>query len=374
MADLFESTTINGMTLKNRFARSATWEGLATPDGYATDRLTNLMVGLAKGGVGLIITSHAYVDAEGIAAPGQMALYDDRYIPGMRQMFEKVHGAGGKIVIQLNHGGRYALKAPSVVRIGPSVIEHKGEMQCREMTEADISRLVAQFGIAAQRAKEAGGDGVQIHAAHGYLVSQFLSPFSNKRTDAYGGPVMNRARLLLEVVQSIRKAVGAGFPLLVKLNSQDYLEGGYTVEDMLDVAAMLENGGVDAIEMSGGNHVAGIFGEFFPARKQKSKSGEEPPYYLEAARLYKEKIRVPLMLVGGVRSFDWASRIVKDGIADYVSMSRPLIREPGLIKRWELGDRRDSTCISDNGCFNPGLKGEGIYCTVDALERKRAEG
>ena len=370
MGKLFESTTINGMTLANRFVRSATWEGLATPDGYATERLTNLMVDLARGRVGLIITSHAYVDAEGIAAPGQMALYDDKYVPAMKEMFHKVHQAGGKIAVQLNHGGRYALKAPNVVRIGPSVMEHKGEIQCREMIEADIGKLVAQFGKASRLAREAGADGVQIHAAHGYLVSQFLSPFSNKRTDAYGGPVANRARLLLEVVQSTRKAVGAGFPLLVKLNSQDYLEGGYTVEDMLEVASMLEKAGVDAIEMSGGNHVAGIFGEFFPARKQKPKSGEEPPYYLEAARLYKEKIHVPLMLVGGVRSFDWASRIVSEGIADYVSLSRPFIREPGLIKRWEHGDRSDSTCISDNGCFNPGLKGEGIYCTVEALERK----
>jgi 2,4-dienoyl-CoA reductase-like NADH-dependent reductase (Old Yellow Enzyme family) len=137
---------------------------------------------------------------------------------------------------------------------------------------------------------------------------------------------------------------------------------------------MLEKAGVDAIEMSGGNHVAGVFGEFFPARKQKAKGDEVPPYYLAAARLFKERIRVPLMLVGGVRSYEWATRIVSQGIADYVSLSRPLIREPGLIKRWERGDRADSTCISDNGCFNPGLKGEGIYCTVEALERKRSEG
>jgi 2,4-dienoyl-CoA reductase-like NADH-dependent reductase (Old Yellow Enzyme family) len=374
MGELFESTTINSMNLANRFVRSATWEGLATPDGYATERLTNLLVDLARGRVGLIISSHAYVDAEGIAAPGQMALYDDRYVPAMKEMFDKIHRAGGKIAVQINHGGRYALKLPNVVRIGPSVIEHKGEIQCKEMTGADIAKLVTQFGEAARRAKEAGGDGVQIHAAHGYLVSQFLSPFSNKRTDAYGGPVVNRARLLLEAVQSMRKAVGAGFPIMVKLNSQDYLEGGYTVEDMLEVASLLEKAGVDAIEMSGGNHVAGIFGEFFPARKLKAKGDEVPPYYIEAAQRYKKTIPVPLMLVGGVRSFEWASRIVSEGIADYVSLSRPLIREPGLVKRWEMGDRADSTCISDNGCFNPGLKGEGIYCTVEALERKRAEG
>jgi 2,4-dienoyl-CoA reductase-like NADH-dependent reductase (Old Yellow Enzyme family) len=325
---------------------------------------------LAEGKVGLIVTSHAYIDPEGIAAPGQLALYADAYIPAFAEMINKIHDAGGKIAVQINHGGRYALKIPNAVRLGPSVIEHKGEIQCREMTETDIRKMVSQFGESARRAKSAGADAVQIHAAHGYLASQFLSPFSNKRTDVYGGPVANRARFLIEAVQAIRKAVGDAFPVLVKLNSQDYLEGGYTVEDMLEVAFMLEKATVDAIEMSGGNHVAGIFGEFFPARKLKGK-GDESPYYLDAARRYRERIHVPLMLVGGIRTFDWALRIVSDGIADYVSLSRPLIREPGMIKRWESGDKADSTCISDNGCFNPGLKGEGIYCTVEAQERKR---
>jgi 2,4-dienoyl-CoA reductase-like NADH-dependent reductase (Old Yellow Enzyme family) len=370
VAELFEQTILNGMTLANRFVRSATWEGLATAEGFATDGLTNLLVDLARGNVGLIITGHAYVSPEGQAAPGQLGIYTDGHVSSLKEMVEKIHEAGGKIAIQISHGGRFALKLPNVVRLGPSTLESKGKIQCREMTVDEIHRITGQFAQAAQRARAAGFDAVQIHAAHGYLLSEFLSPFFNNRTDAYGGPVRNRARLLLEVVDVVRREVGSAFPVLVKLNSQEFLQGGYTVEDMLEVASLLEKAGVDAIEMSGGNHVAGIFGGFFPARKVKPKE-EEVPYYLGEARRYKERIHLPLMLVGGIRSYEWAVRILLEGYADYISLSRPLIREPGLINRWRSGDTAKSACISDNGCFKPALNGEGIFCTVAAEKGER---
>jgi 2,4-dienoyl-CoA reductase-like NADH-dependent reductase (Old Yellow Enzyme family) len=368
MAELFEATVLNGVALPNRFVRSATWEGLATPEGYATEKLGRLLVELAQGEVGLIITGHAYVSPEGQAAPAQLGIHTDTHVPSLREMVDKVHDAGGKIAVQISHGGRYALKLPNVLRFGPSTIESKGEIQCKEMTEEEIDRVVGQFSEAARRAKMAAFDAIQIHAAHGYLLSQFLSPFFNKRTDAYGGPVSNRATFLMEVVRAVRHEVGDRFPVLVKLNSQDFLERGFTVEDMLEVASLLGNAAVDAIEMSGGNHIAGIFGEFFPARKGKPK-GEEGPYYLDEARRYKERVRTPLMLVGGIRSFEWARRIVSEGVADYISFCRPLIREPGLVKRWKSGDTTKSACVSDNDCFNPALKGEGVYCTVAAKHK-----
>ncbi|MCX8022461.1 MAG: NADH:flavin oxidoreductase [Syntrophorhabdaceae bacterium] len=364
MGGLFDVTKINGMILQNRFVRSATWEGLATVDGYVTERLTDFMVNLAKGGVGLIITGHAYIVPEGIAAPNQLGLYSDRHMMSLKGMIERVHDAGGKIGVQISHGGRYALKSADSVRLGPSTMEGRGEVQCRAMEVAEIVDVVTKFKEAAGRAKAAGADAVQIHAAHGYLLSQFLSPYFNRREDEYGRDVKGRAKILIDVVRAIRKEVGEGFPILVKLNSQDYLEGGYTVEDMLEVASMLEEASTDAIELSGGNHVAGVYGEFFPARKRtKDKSGNTP-YYLEEAKRYKSRISVPLMLVGGIRSFDWAERLISEGISDYVSLSRPLIREPGLIKRWASGDREDSGCISDNGCFRPALEGEGVRCVV----------
>jgi 2,4-dienoyl-CoA reductase-like NADH-dependent reductase (Old Yellow Enzyme family) len=371
MIDLFEPTVLNGMTLANRFVRSATWEGLATPEGYATEALTKLLVDLARGKVGLIITSHAYVSPEGKAAPAQLGIYTDGHMPSLKGMVDKVHDAGGKIALQISHGGRYALKLRNVVRIGPSTMESKGEVQCRKMTEGEVESMVSLFGEAARRAKAAGFDAIQIHSAHGYLVSQFLSPYFNKRSDSYGGSVRNRAKFLLDILRAMRNEVGDRFPLLVKLNSQEFLEGGYTVEDMLEVASLLEEASIDAIEMSGGNHVEGIFGPYFPARQAKPKM-EERPYYLGEARRYKERIRTPLMLVGGVRSPEWARRIVSEGYADYVSLCRPLIRESGLIARWQSGDRAKSTCISDNGCFKPALEGKGLYCTIAAKERSPA--
>jgi 2,4-dienoyl-CoA reductase-like NADH-dependent reductase (Old Yellow Enzyme family) len=363
MKELFESTVLNAMTLSNRFVRSATWEGLASPEGFGTEDLAKLWIELAQGKVGLIITGHAYVSPEGIAAPRQLGLSSDGHTRSLGKMIGKVHDVGGRIAVQISHGGRYALKLPNVLRLGPSMIQSKGEIQCKEMTETDIRKLVSQFAEAAGRAKTAGSDAVQIHAGHGYLLSEFLSPFFNRRTDAYGGTVEKRARFLLEVAQAVRQKVGNGFPLLVKLNSQDYLEGGFTAEDMLEVASLLLQSTVDAIEMSGGNHVEGIFGEFFPARKTKSIN-DDTPYYLDEAKRFKERIHIPLMLVGGIRSLEWARKIVSQGIADYISLCRPLIREPGLIRRWESGYTAKSTCISDNGCFNPALKGEGIRCTV----------
>ena len=370
MAELFEQTILNGMTLANRFVRSATWEGLATAEGFATDGLTNLLVDLARGNVGLIITGHAYVSPEGQAAPGQLGIYTDGHVPSLKEMVGKIHEAGGKIAIQISHGGRFALKLPNVVRLGPSTLESKGKIQCREMSLEEIHRTTGQFAQAAQRARAVGFDAVQIHAAHGYLLSEFLSPFFNSRTDAYGGPIGNRARFLLDVVDVVRREVGSAFPVLVKLNSQEFLQGGYTVEDMLEVASLLEKAGVDAIEMSGGNHVAGIFGGFFPARKVKPKE-EVLPYYLGEARRYKERIHLPIMLVGGIRSYEWEARILLEGYADYISLSRPLIREPGLINRWRSGDTAKSACISDNGCFKPALNGEGIFCTVAAEKGER---
>jgi len=363
VGELFKKTMINSMVMANRFVRSATWEGLATKEGFVTEGLIALMVELAKGGVGLIITGHAYVSPEGIAAPNQLGLYLDKQIEPIKRMVDRVHESGGSIAIQISHGGRYALKIPDTVRFGPSTIEAKGEVQCKEMTEEEIERVIIDFKRAAVRAKLAGADAIQIHAAHGYLISQFLSPFFNKRQDGYGGSVAHRARILIDIVSAIRKEVGDRFPILVKLNSQDYLEGGFTVEDMLHTASLLEDASVDAIEMSGGNHVAGIYGGFFPARKMEERLNETP-YYFEEAKRYKSQIKIPLILVGGIRSFEWAERLVSEGIADYISLSRPLIREPGLIKRWQSGDRRSSSCISDNGCFRPALKGEGVKCVV----------
>jgi len=339
MSALFEQSEINGMPLSNRFVRSATWDGLATDEGASTPRMIDLMAKLADGGVGLIITGHAFVHQQGWHQPWQLGIHTDELIPGLKAMADAVHEKGGKIVVQLGYGGAYLSKS-----------------RVRGMTVQDLKGVFKAFGQAALRAKGAGFDGVQIFAAHGFFLSQLLCPRYNDRTDAYGGDIDNRARALMEVLQSVRNAVGPEYPVLVKLNAQDFVENGLTLEDSVRAGVMLQEGGIDAIELSGGllNNPN--------LMREKIRSEEDEAYFKIAARAFKEKIQVPLILVGGIRSYDVAKQLVEEGTTDYISMCRPFIREPDLINRWKAGDLRKAACISCNNCIEQAKKGEGISC------------
>jgi len=229
----------------------------------------------------------------------------------------------------------------------------------REMTTEDIQQIVDAFGQAARRAKEAGFDAIQIHGAHGFLVNQFLSPAFNKRTDEYGGPIGNRVKAVLQILKNMRSQVGSDFPILIKLNSEDIIDGGLTVNDSLQAALMLQDAGIDAIELSGGTVVTGDHCQTEIKKKKKEA------YWRKAAKTFKEKLTIPLFLVGGVRSLQLAEKLYDEGYADYFSMSRPFIREPGLVARWATGDLAKATCLSDNLCRGPLLEGKGIYCVVD---------
>jgi len=366
MPDLFDTTAIKSMTLANRFVRSATWEGVAGDDGSVTPRLSEMMAELALGEVGLIISGHAYITREGQAGLKQLGVYSDKLEDGLAAMAKAVHDAGGRIALQLAHAGTQGNAQLSGKRaVGPSALPGA---DCLELDQEGIAALVAAFARAAGRAKETGFDAVQIHSAHGYLLNQFLSPAWNKRTDAYGGPLENRARMLLEVAKAVRDAVGPGYPVLAKINSEDFVENGLKPEEAAAVALMLEKASVDAIELSGGCRPAGE--AFMPARKGRIKTHDQEGYYRPAAALCKEKLSVPLMLVGGVRSFEVSRELLESGLADYISLCRPLISEPGLVKRWREGDRRPAECVSDNACYGPGFAGEGIRCVT--FEKKRA--
>ena len=370
MAKLFEHTSIGSMSLSNRFVRSATWEGLADKDGSVTSGLIEMMIELAKGEVGLIISSYTFVSPEGQSSPGQLAVYDDRFLPGLRDMANAMHSAGGKMALQLVHGGCSSNPELSCLEpVGPSAIETAVRATCRQASREDISAIISAFARAAGRAKQVGFDAVQIHAAHGFLLSQFLSPAFNKRKDEYGGELENRARLVLEVVRSVRETVGTDYPVLIKLNSEDFLEGGMTREEAVRVAGMIGNASINAIELSGGTVASPE--KFMPVRPGKLKTPKQEVYYREAAILYKKTVSVQLMLVGGIRSYGVAEDLVKNGIADFISMSRPLICEPWLIKRWRMGDRRAAECISDNACFAPASDGRGVYCVTMAKKRNK---
>jgi 2,4-dienoyl-CoA reductase-like NADH-dependent reductase (Old Yellow Enzyme family) len=368
MSRLFESTEINGLKLSNRFVRSATWEGMAGDDGSVTPALVNLMARLAEGGVGLIISSHAYIKPEGQAGPRQLGVYQEALVPGLRQMTQAVHEQGGRMVLQLAHAGGFAnSKLTGQTPLAPSAVEGFSKIPPKEMTSEDIREVTEAFGLAARRAQAAGFDGVQIHTAHGYLLSQFLSPLFNKRLDDFGGTAENRYRVLGQVLKKVRSAVGDDFPVLVKLNSQDFLEGGLTLEDSVKIGGWLQGDGIDAIELSGGTLKSGTLS---PSRSGITTE-EQEAYFTEGAKAFKEKVTVPLLLVGGIRSWPVAERIIEQGTADYISMSRPFIREPGLIRRWRSGDLRPAFCISDNQCFGPAMAGKGIYCVVEKKEKEK---
>jgi 2,4-dienoyl-CoA reductase-like NADH-dependent reductase (Old Yellow Enzyme family) len=366
MADLLEASCIKHLELNNRFVRSATWEGLATADGFVTPRLIDVMTDLARGGIGLIITGHAYVSREGQATPWQLGAYSDVLIPGLSGMAEAVHASGGKILLQLAHAGSQAdCRLTGVKAIGPSVTKAESGPVGSEMGREDIIAVGEAFAAAAVRARIAGFDGVQLHGAHGYLLSQFLSPVFNKRHDNYGGGLRNRTRFVVDVLKAVRSAAGPEFHVSMKINSEDFLPGGFSVKEMVETCLTLQEAGIDAIEMSGGTPLSGAY---VPSRKKGAVHGGPEAYYEDAARKYKEALRVPLVIVGGIRSFETAERLVREGLVDYVAFSRPLIREPDLVNRWKSGDRRPALCVSDNGCFKPGFKRRGVVCVLKERE------
>ena len=368
MSEVFDHTEINGMKLANRLVRSATWEGMCMDDGRPTGKLVDLYSKLAKGGVGLIITGYTFVRPDGKQMPGKMGLHTDEFIGDMKNITGAVHGEGGKICVQLVHaGGQTTSEVIGRTPLAPSSIaaEQYGGVLPEEMSRTDIKEITSAFGQAARRAKESGFDAVQLHGAHGYLINQFLSPLTNQRSDGYGGPFENRARFMMEVYGSVRDAVGEGFPVMIKLNGADNLEGGLSAEDAREAARMLDKAGIDAIEVSGGTAASGEEG---PVRGKINKP-EREGYNLPTAREIKKAVSCPVMVVGGFRSFEVVEDAIKNDV-DYVSLARPLIREPGLPARWQSGDRAKAKCISCSKCFVGGLKEGGIYCYQ---EKKRGK-
>jgi len=370
MGNLFENSAIGGLELKNRFVRSATWEGMADQDGNPTPKLLETMTALAAGGVGLIITSHAFVSPEGRATPWQLAIDKDERIDGLRKMTDAVHAAGGRIAMQLAHAGAFAAAALSgMPRLVVSKAEGSDPSPQKEMEGRDIRAVIDAYAIAAGRAKAAGFDGLQIHSAHGYLLSQFLSPAFNRRGDKYGGDISNRSRIHREICHTIRDVVGKHFPLLIKINGRDFIENGLTADDAATAVRLMTAAGVDAVELSGGTIVSG---KLSPSRS-RINAPEREAYFREEAQKLREAVNLPLILVGGNRSFEVSDLLVADGTADYISMSRPFIREPGLIRRWQEGDLRKAECISDNLCFAPALEGRGVYCVTRERELQKKE-
>ncbi len=366
MAKLFENTSIGALDLLNRSVRSATWSGVGDSRGYITDRAIDFYGRLGGGGIGLIITGYQYVLPNGMQLPFMVGNYEDGQTEGLSKIAQAVHARGGKVIPQIVHAGARA--NPKLFPEGeeiwtPSAIPDPvtGQVQ-HEVTKQEILKLVDAYAAAAARALKAGFDGVQLHGAHGYGINQFLSPIWNQRSDAYGGNLNNRYRFLGEAVEAIRGAVGSDFPVMIKLTAHDFLERGLVPDDAVEIARRLADDGIDAIEVSGGSQASP--NNLGPARVH-IKNEDDEAYFVDFAARIKDSVKVPIITVGGIRSISTIDKILTEGRADYVAMSRPFIREPDLINRWKSGDTRKSACMSCGGCFEAGIKGMGISCKID---------
>lgn len=353
MKTLFDKTQVVGLDMKNRLVRSATHDGRADATGHVTERLLCHYEELAKGGVGTIITGLTNVtDIEKIV-PAQMAIYNDSFIAEYQKLTAAVHQYGANIILQLVCNGAQSssknegvLWAPSTIKNDPTAAE------TTEMTKADILAMKDAFVNGAIRAQKAGFDGVQLHLAHGYLLSRFLTPFYNRRTDEYGGSAENRIRAALEICQGIRAAVGPSYPIWAKINCDDFMdEQGFTFEECRTVCKLLQAAGLSAVEISGGTRLSrngeGVI--------RKVGAGTES-YFRQYAAQIADELDIPVISVGGHRSIHMLEEIINQTKIEYISLSRPFIREPALANRWNSGNLLPATCISCTKCFGAETK------------------
>ncbi|MCR5563711.1 MAG: NADH:flavin oxidoreductase [Desulfovibrio sp.] len=331
MKTLFTATALRGIPLKNRFFRSATWLGMAGPDGRVTKDIVDVYRDYAAGQAGGIITGFTSVSPYDGELPGAVRLTHDSYVEGHRRITEAVHSEGSRIFLQAAMLDTYV---PD--ELGRGVLK-----PVTELSREDLRSIADVYRDAAIRAEQAGYDGLQIHAAHHFALSKCISPLYNHRHDEYGGCAEKRARLLVDIHEAIRQTVGRQFAMLIKINCSDFIDGGLTIDDFLTACKVLARAGIDAIEVSG-NYTS----------RPNIRAGVNEAYFREAALKLKALVSVPVILVGGLRSLETVNALVeRDGI-DYVSLSRPLLSEPDLIARWLSGDSRPSRCVSCNSCYH----------------------
>lgn len=353
---LFDPLTIGQMTIANRFVRSATGENRGK-DGKVTDSLVDVYRELAKGEIGLIVTGVLYPKQSGRIFQNMIGANDDATIPGLARIADVVHEIGGKIAAQIGHGGGHCLPDWTGFQAeGPSTMTnpHSG-LEVRGLPGNEVHDLVDLFVQAARRTVEAGFDAVQIHAAHSHLISQFLSPVTNKRDDEWGGSAENRSKFLMEIYRGIRKTAGHDFPILVKLGIADTHPEGKSLAEGIDTARALAAEGIDALEVSEG---------FESEPGHHIRADVQHPCYLEPCLQVRKEIDIPIILVGGMRSLQDMECVLENGIADAVSLSRPFIMDPHLILAFRQGTSSESGCISCNSCVESIIMGEPCECAI----------
>jgi len=352
---LFSQGRIASLRLKSRLVRSATAEN-AWRDAEMTDEGLNLYRNLAAGGVGLIITGYMAVTPEGRSSDLQTRICDDRFIAGLRKVASVIHQTNKacRVVAQIGHTGMQAQVSEPV---GPTAVAWpQSKAKPRALSTAEVEAIVTSFAQAVRRAKEAGFDGVQLHGAHGYLLSSFLSPYTNTRTDKYGGALENRVAVIREIVQQARKLVGPAFPILIKMNGDDAVKGGIDIQTFPQLASEIEKAGVQAIAISGNN----------PVRENIARP-EDESYFLKYAQAL--QVKIPVIVTGGNRSVERLEQALKSRTPQFFGLARPLVREPDLPLRWLEGrGAPEAACISCNRCIRAFGKGLPTRCRVNEAD------
>lgn len=322
---LFESLTLPcGVTLKNRIIKSAMSDSLGDGTGHPTAEQIHLYQCWAEGGLSAAIIGEVQGSPNFAEKPGNLVLDDRSDLSRFRKLADAGSRNDALLWLQLGHAGALSY-APTSIPKGPSALDLPG-LRCSALSSHEIAQIPAEFARTAQLAKESGFGGVQVHAAHGFLLSQFLSPLFNQRHDEYGGTIKNRMRLLLEVIAEIRAEVGDEFPIAVKLNSSDMLEGGLSADDALEVVKALDQSSIDLIDISGGT--------YFPGAKSASDGAGKGPYFLEFAAHARAITDKPLMLTGGFKSRAQAEGALKSGDVNFIGLARALAIEPDLPNLW----------------------------------------
>ena len=392
MSVVFTPHKIGGLEIKNRFVHSATYESMAEETGRVTEDLINRYRQLARGGIGLITPGYLFIHPRGRASRFQTGIHRDEMIAGLKQLVEAVHQNDAKIMFQLAHGGRQVPR--KLIGQAPLAPSRKGRdpvslNKAKKMEDPEIREVIQAFAEAAWRAAEAGADAVQLHCAHGYLINEFLSPFFNDRRDKWGGSDEGRFRFLEEIVVAVKKNLPDHIPLLAKLNTNDFTpKKGITPELAKKYVKWLVDLKIDGVELSCGTYYTfhairgqtpikelsyGLPGWMRPiARFQFKKLAPlcefEEAYNLQAARLIKPIMgEIPLLLVGGLRRLAHIDMLIAKNYTDFISMSRPFVREPGLVKRFKEGKSEEAACISCNNCFAAIFNNIPLHCYVKGI-------
>ena len=382
--DAFASATLGPLRLRNRFLKAATFEGMAVKN-LVTDRLIDFHRVAAAGGIGMTTVAYLAVSPDGQGAPAEIIVRPEA-VPGLRRLAEAVHAEGAAVSAQLGHAGPVAA-GTGHTGLAPSRIFNPMAMKfTKAVTEDDISRIIGDFTKAALLLQEAGFDAVEVHLGHNYLLSAFLSPALNKRTDRWGGTVANRAEFSRQVVRAIRTAVGPSMAVIAKLNMVDGYPGGIWLEESLEAASLIESDGVlDAIELTGGSSLKNpmyLFKgdapieEMAKAFPQPLRTGFklmgsrflpsypfEEAYFLPFARQFRETLSMPIVLLGGINRIETVQRAMAEGF-EFVAMGRALLREPDLITRWQQGSRSEGLCVHCNKCMPTIYR--GTHCVLVA--------